>query len=134
MMFERREQAQRDPQEREEVLTKLSAFKAPKGRVSKSKKVCALIDQLREKPKINEISRQIAERRNQRVPIQERYLLELKRRERRLGKLKQQLENEQKREEKDLTFRPSINAKSRKLSRRRIDQNVGTGPAAGNLI
>ena len=127
-MFEKRAQAQRDPNQREEALSKLSAFKAPKGRVNKSKQVVALIDQLREKPKINEISRQIAERRNQKVRIQDRYQLELKRRERRLGKLKQQLENEQKLEERDLTFSPNINAKSRRLSRRRIDQNVGKRP------
>jgi hypothetical protein len=54
-------------------------------------------------------------------------MLELKRRERRLGKLKQQLENEQKIEERDLTFSPRINPKSRNLSRQRIDKNVGKG-------
>ena len=125
MMFENQMEKRRNENEQEEIMTKLSALKKRKGGVMKSRKVVAIIDQLREKPKINEISRQIAERRNQKVPIQDRYMLELKRRERRLGKLKQQLEHEQKLEEEDLTFRPSINPKSRKMSKRRIEKCVG---------
>jgi hypothetical protein len=125
MMFEKNREMERDPEEREEILSKLSAFRSRLGRVSKSKKVGKMINQLRDRPEINQISRQIAERRNQRVPIQDRYMLELKRRERRLGKLKQQLENEQLKEDQDLTFSPNINPKSRNLSRQRIDKNVG---------
>jgi hypothetical protein len=84
-----------------------------------------MIEGLQDRPEINYISRQIAERRNQKVPIQDRYLLEMKRRERRLGKLKQQLENEQMLQDEDLTFHPKINSKSRNLSRQRIDKHVG---------
>lgn len=126
MMFENQDH-QRSSTEREEIISKLSVIKKPTGQLVKSRKVEAMISQLKSKPEINRISRQIAERRNQKVPIQDRYLLEMKRRERRLGKLKQQLENEQKSEERDLTFRPNINSRSRRLSRQRIDKNVGEG-------
>ena len=124
----------RDPEEREEILSKLSAFRTNISGINKSRKVGKMISELRDRPQINEISRQIAERKNQRIPIQDRYMLELKRRERRLGRLKQQLENEQKIEDRDLTFSPNINPKSRNLSKKRIDQNVGMGVYLGVLV
>lgn len=52
--------------------------------------------------------------------------MELRKKKNRLNRLKQQLDKKIQEEEKEMTFQPKINKKSKNLSRERIDKNIGT--------
>ena len=111
--------------EREEAASKLSALSKKWPIVSKSKQVYDKIENLKEKPEISIKSHYLAERRNSNIRIKDRYEMELRKKKNRLNKLKQQLEDKHKEEERELTFHPRINNKSKYMSRERIDKNVG---------
>lgn len=113
-------------QEREEAADKLSALSKKWPHISKSREMRNEMNFLKEKPEINPKSHYLAERRNSNIKIQDRYQMEIRKKKNRLSKLKQQLDDRIKKEEKELTFHPRINQKSRNLSRERIDKNIST--------
>ena len=115
----------RNPEDRQQAIEKLSELREKELGIERSRKTQEEIQGLQEKPIINRMSHMIAERRNQRLRIEDRYGLELKRKASRLNILKQQLEFRQQKADQEMTFSPVINPKSRNMSREKIYNNVG---------
>lgn len=125
MLIEKRAGQSRSKKEKEEILADLSSIRREPKYIGHSLKMLSEVRELRDKPVINEVSRKIAENLNQKVPLQKRWKYEVKRKKRNLDLLKQKKEEEQKRKDVDLTFRPKINKVSQKLNREKIHLNVG---------
>ena len=109
-------------------MEKLSALPSkPKG-LERSRKVREGMKELQDKPTINQISRLITEKNKGRVPIQKRWEMEVNRKKMRLENLKIKFGLRKQEEDRELTFTPRINSRSKNMTRKPLDRNVGSSP------
>lgn len=79
--------------------------------INRVKRITENEQEMQEKPTISETTKKLAAKKTHNIPLEQRYTEEIKTKEIKMQKLKAQIELQKQSEEKECTFKPSINSK-----------------------